>query len=213
MCTVSGTPTHTQLTQLFSALRHNRVQLRLSFRHRACSGVIALLINVSLSQDNGLVFTVRFFRLAMRDIQWCNLLSVHYALHGSPWGTLFPVRSQVTHLSMHFFSRHQSAFHSHKAIDLESRLMILLTLENVIFIWLYDCFFFSKVLYVLQSMIVIQVDMLYWQVMIEYLAITNGKKEKRETLQACVSGISPRRSGTLSGLIRKHSTDTKLVSF
>lgn len=71
---------HTQLTQLFLALRHNTVQPRLSFRHRACCRVIALLINVSPIQDNALVFTVRFSRLAMRDLQWCNLLSVHYAL-------------------------------------------------------------------------------------------------------------------------------------
>lgn len=84
MHTAACTPTHTRLTQLFRAPRLNTVQPRLSFRHRACYRVIALLINVSLSQDNGLGFTVRFSRLAMRDIQWCNLLSVHYALHGSP---------------------------------------------------------------------------------------------------------------------------------
>lgn len=102
--TASCTHTHTQLTQLFLAPRSNTVQPRLSFRHRACYRVIALLINVSLSQDNGLVFTVRFSRLAMRGIQWCNLLSVHYALHGSPCGTLFPGSSQVTHLQMHYFS-------------------------------------------------------------------------------------------------------------
>lgn len=98
------TPTRTELTQLSLAPRHNTAQLRLSFRHRACYRVIALLINVSPSQDNGLVFTVRFSRLAMRDIQWCNLLSVHYASHGSPWGTLFPGSSQVTHLLMLYFS-------------------------------------------------------------------------------------------------------------
>lgn len=96
--------TLTQLTQLFLALRHNTVQCRLSFRHRACYRVIALLINVSLSQDNGLAFIVRFFRLAMRDIQWCNLLSVHYALCGSPWVTFFLGSSQVAHLLMHYFS-------------------------------------------------------------------------------------------------------------
>lgn len=96
--------TRTQFPPLFVALGHNTVQPRLSFRHRACYGVIALLINVSPSQDNGLVFTVRFSRLAMRNIQWCNLLSVHYALHGSPWGTLFPGSSQVTYLLMHNFS-------------------------------------------------------------------------------------------------------------
>lgn len=98
--TAACTSTHTRLTPLFLAQRHNAAELRLSFRHRACYRVIALLINVSPSQDNGLVFTVRFPRLAMRDIQWCNLLSVHYALHGSPWGTLFPGSSQVSHLSM-----------------------------------------------------------------------------------------------------------------
>lgn len=103
-CTCSCTQLHS-LTQLFPALRHNTVQPWLSFRHRACYRVIALLINVSPSQDNGLVFTVRFSRLAMRDIQWCNLLSVYYALHGSPLGTLFSGSSQDTHLSMyHFFS-------------------------------------------------------------------------------------------------------------
>lgn len=99
-CTCS----RTQWTQLFPVLRHNTVQPWLSFRHRACYRVIALLINVSPSQDNGLVFTVRFSRLAMRDIQWCNLLSVYYALRGSPLGTLFPGSSQDTNLSMyHFF--------------------------------------------------------------------------------------------------------------
>ncbi len=102
--TAAPAPSHTRLTQLSPALRHNTVQPWLSFRHRACYRVIALLINVSPIQDNGLVFTVRFSRLAMRDIQWCNLLSVHYALHGYPWGTLFPWSSQVTHLSMHYFS-------------------------------------------------------------------------------------------------------------
>lgn len=96
-CTCS----RTQWTQLFPVLRHNTVQPWLSFRHRACYRVIALLINVSPSQDNGLVFTVRFSRLAMRDIQWCNLLSVYYALRGSPLGTLFPGSSQDTHLSMY----------------------------------------------------------------------------------------------------------------
>lgn len=69
MHTAARTPTHTQLTQLSLAPRHNTVQPRLSFRHRACYRVIALLINVSPSQDNGLVFTVRFSRLATRDIQ------------------------------------------------------------------------------------------------------------------------------------------------
>lgn len=98
-CTCS----RTQWTQLFPVLRHNTVQPWLSFRHRACYRVIALLINVSPSQDNGLVFTVRFSRLAMRDIQWCNLLSVYYALRGSPLGTLFPGSSQDTHLSMYLF--------------------------------------------------------------------------------------------------------------
>lgn len=98
------TSTHTQFTPLFVALRHNTVQPRLSFRQRACYRVIALLINVSPSQDNGLVFTARLSRLAMRNIHWCNLLSVHYALHGSPRGTLFPGSSQVTHLLIHYFS-------------------------------------------------------------------------------------------------------------
>lgn len=59
-----------------------------SFRHGACYRVIALLINVSPSRDNSVIFTVRFFRLAMRDIQWCNLLSVYYALLGTPAGTV-----------------------------------------------------------------------------------------------------------------------------
>lgn len=106
---------HPQLTQLFPALRHNTVKPWLSFRHRACCRVIALLINVSPSQDNGLVFTVRFSRLAMRDIQWCNLLSVHYALRGTPLGTLFLGSSQVTHLSMYCFSL------VHKEIDLNHK--------------------------------------------------------------------------------------------
>lgn len=57
-----------------------------SFRHGACYRVIALLINVSPSRDNSVIFTVRFFGLAKRDIQWCNLLSVHYALLGTPCG-------------------------------------------------------------------------------------------------------------------------------
>lgn len=39
----------------------------------------------------------------MRDIQWCNLLSVHYASHGSPPGVQFPESSQVTHLSTRCF--------------------------------------------------------------------------------------------------------------
>lgn len=125
-------PSHTQLTQLFLALRRNTVPPRLSFRHRACYRVIALLINVSLSQDNGLVFTVRFSRLAMRDIQWCNLLSVHYALHQSPRGTLFPQSSQVTHLSMHYFSLLFTFFQ--REIDLNHVWStVILWLQNVIF--------------------------------------------------------------------------------
>lgn len=59
-----------------------------SFRHGACYRVIALLINVSPSRDNSVIFAVRFFRLAMRDVQWCNLLSVYYALLGAPVGTV-----------------------------------------------------------------------------------------------------------------------------
>lgn len=58
----------THLTLLFLALRRNTALPRLSFRHRACYRVIALLINVSPSQDNGMVFTVCFSRLVMRDI-------------------------------------------------------------------------------------------------------------------------------------------------
>lgn len=52
--------------------------LRLSFRHRACYKVIALLINVSVNQENSPSFTLGCFGLAMRDIQWHNLLPVHY---------------------------------------------------------------------------------------------------------------------------------------
>lgn len=59
-----------------------------SFRQGACYRVIALLINVSPSRDNSVIFTVRFFRLAMRDRQWCNLLSVYYALLGTPAETV-----------------------------------------------------------------------------------------------------------------------------
>lgn len=111
MHTGSCTPTRTQLTQPSLAPRHNTVQPRLSFRHRACYRVIALLINVSRSQDNGLVFTVLFSRLPLRDIQWCKLLSVHYASPGSPWGALLPGSSQVTHLSMLYFSLLPFCFH------------------------------------------------------------------------------------------------------
>lgn len=71
-----------------------------SFRHGACYRVIALLINVSPSRDNSVIFTVRFFRLAMRDIQWCNLLSVYYALRRTPVGTVWSGARQDTHLSM-----------------------------------------------------------------------------------------------------------------
>lgn len=75
-----------------------------SFRHRACYRVIALLINVSPSRDNSVIFTVRFFRLTMRDIQWCNLLSVYYAWLGTPVGTVWSGARQDTHLSIdHFF--------------------------------------------------------------------------------------------------------------
>lgn len=75
-----------------------------SFRHGACYRVIALLINVSPSRDNSVIFTVRFFRLTMRDIQWCNLLSVYYAWLGTPAGTVWSGARQDTHLSMdHFF--------------------------------------------------------------------------------------------------------------
>lgn len=141
------TPTHTQLTQLFLTPRHNTVQLRLSFRHRACYRVIALLINVSLSEDNGPVFTIRFSRLAMRDIQWCNLLSVHYALHGSPWGTLFPGSSRVTHLSMHYFPLLQICFSFFREIDLNHKWSrFSLWPQNVIFIPLYNCFLFPIVI-------------------------------------------------------------------
>lgn len=136
--TAACAPSHTRLTQLSPARRHNTVQPWLSFRHRACYRVIALLINVSPSQDNGLVFTVRFSRLAMTDIQWCNLLSVHYALHGSPWGTLFPGSSQVTHLSMHYFSLLPICFSLlHREIDPNHKrptVIMLLWLQNGIFI-------------------------------------------------------------------------------
>lgn len=100
-CTYSCTQLHayplTQFTQLFPALRRNTAQLWLSFTHRTCYRVIALLINVSPSQDSGLIFTVRFSRLAMRDMQCRNLLSVYYASHGSPLGTLFSGGSQDAH--------------------------------------------------------------------------------------------------------------------
>lgn len=75
--------THTEFPL---TLRPNTPLPRLTFRHRACCWVIALLINVFPSQDNGLVFTLCFSRLAMKDIQWCNLLSVHYLSHGSLLG-------------------------------------------------------------------------------------------------------------------------------
>lgn len=100
-CTYSCTQLHasplTQFTQLLPALRRNTAQPWLSFTHRTCYRVIALLINVSPSQDNGLVFKVRFSRLAMRDIQCRNLLSVYYALHGSPLGTLLSGSNQDAH--------------------------------------------------------------------------------------------------------------------
>lgn len=68
-------PTHTHThTEFLLTLRPNTPQPRLTFRHRACCWVIALLINVFPSQDNGLVFTLCFSRLARKDIQWRNLL-------------------------------------------------------------------------------------------------------------------------------------------
>ena len=52
---------HTVDSESYLAFRHNTVQPRLSFRHRACCRVIALLINVSPRQASGRVFSVRMF--------------------------------------------------------------------------------------------------------------------------------------------------------
>lgn len=104
---------HIHNTAFSLALSHNTVHPRLTFRHRACCWVIALLINVSPSQDNGRSFTVRFSRLAMRDIQWCNLLSALCVAWIPPEGHCFQGAGRPLIYQRTIFVCFQFAFHIH----------------------------------------------------------------------------------------------------